>query len=293
MTWCGREPAQEWVRRAPIGAEKFAVAQLDYWTGCRNCARSVRDKFYEDLGTPRVKAFVPVQCLSSVGAVQTAGGLAAKVIDKKKTLADRTLRLKMPTKSKSIAKVACAASSLVALALGANEGHPNCVSDDLANIQPQAELARGVAADPARAALVAARKASCGNNCGFEYRKIAASARCNFRLAPAYDAIRTNSGSTSGTDQYIYDVVAGKCGSGALGVVTTREQCQAAATASNLGTIGDTPANQAFPRGCFKCTSCGGANRNKVRFCAVPRRSAPLGAILRNSSSLRSRTTRL
>ena len=97
----------------------------------------------------------------------------------------------------------------------------------------------------------------------------------------------------AGQSSYVYDVVAGKCGSGTLGVVTTREQCQAAATASNLGTIGDTPANQAFPRGCFKCTSCGGANRNKVRFCAVPRRSAPLGAILRNSSSLRSRTTRL
>ena len=67
-----------------------------------------------------------------------------------------------------------------------------------------------------------------------------------------------------GSDLYVYEVTARKCGSATGRDVTTRAQCQAAATAAGLGTIGDTPANQNFPRGCFKCTSCSGTNHNKV-----------------------------
>ena len=63
---------------------------------------------------------------------------------------------------------------------------------------------------------------------------------------------------------YVYGVTGGKCGSVNGRDTLSREQCQAAATAAGLGTIGDTPANQNFPHGCFKCTSCSGANHNKV-----------------------------
>ena len=83
----------------------------------------------------------------------------------------------------------------------------------------------------------------------------------------------------TGSDLYVYDVTAGKCGSAGLGV-TTRDQCEAAATAANLSFFGDTPATQNFPRGCFKCTICTGVFHDKVRFCAIPRTSAQFCAII-------------
>ena len=74
------------------------------------------------------------------------------------------------------------------------------------------------------------------------------------------------------SDLYVYDVTGspyvrnGKCGSVNQRSVLSRSECQKAATAAGLGTIGDTPANQYFPRGCFQCTAagCSAENAGKV-----------------------------
>ena len=76
------------------------------------------------------------------------------------------------------------------------------------------------------------------------------------------------------SDLYVYGVTGtpytsdghGTCSSVNSRSTLSRSQCQEAATAAGLGTIGYTPANENFPRGCFKCTAagCSAANADKV-----------------------------